>query len=71
MAEQISIFTLNGFSEDPLFEKIVQLQVGEHVIIQNFKVARTNKFYEIQNDEIHECFHNPQECCNYIDRNLN
>ncbi|MGE7770923.1 hypothetical protein ACQKMK_10340 [Viridibacillus arvi] len=67
MVEQISIFTLNGLSEDPLLTKIEQLQVGEYIMIQNYMVERTNKFYEIQNNEVHECFHTTQECCNYID----
>ncbi|ETT86408.1 hypothetical protein MKZ08_11380 [Viridibacillus sp. FSL R5-0477] len=67
MTEQISIFTLNGISEDPLFKKIEQLLVGEQVMIQSYMVERTNKFYEIQNDEVHECFQTTQECCNYID----
>ncbi|MGE7918237.1 hypothetical protein ACQKM9_04710 [Viridibacillus sp. NPDC093762] len=70
MGEQISIFTVNNFSEDPLLKKIEQLQVGEHVMIQSYMVERTIKFYEIQNDEVHECFHTKQECCNYIDENL-
>ncbi|MEX3624907.1 hypothetical protein [Viridibacillus arvi] len=70
MTKQLSIFSLNGFSEDPLFEKIEQIQVGEYINIENFKVERTVKFYEIQNGEIHECFRNSRDCCDYIDVNL-
>ena len=68
MDEQLSIFNLIDFSNDPLYMLITGINMGEQVQIGNMTVTRTSKFLEVLNNDFHECFATDYECYHYIEK---
>jgi len=67
---QTTLYEFLEPNEDPVFNKIEKLREGEEIQIDSFSVRRTDKFYEVENDEFHEPFRTLDNCYNFISSNL-
>lgn len=70
LVEQTNLYEFLGLSNDPLFNQIERLGEGEEIRIDSFNIRKTNKFYEVENDEIHEGFKTLSKCYSFICSNL-
>lgn len=65
--EQTMIYDYLGRSDDPLFLDLSKLEKGQRINLNNTDIMM-NIFglFEIETDEIHECFSNISDCYNYL-----
>lgn len=64
---QISIYNVLGYNIDPVYCKINDLQENEEIEIEQLKIRKTSRFYEVENDNFHKCFSDIKTCYNFID----
>lgn len=68
---QLNIYNMLGLSNDPVFTLIEQLRINDEIQIENLTVKKTIKFYEIENDDLHELFGDKEKCYTFIDKYIN
>ena len=61
----INIYEIIGLQDDHVHRKLEQLQPGEEIIIDAHTV-RLDKFYEIENDEVHIGFKDIKSCYHFL-----
>lgn len=66
MVLQTTLYEFLDLREDPVFNQIEQLHTGEEIQIDSFRIRKTDKFYEVENDEMHEPFKSLEECYAFI-----
>lgn len=55
--EQTDIYDYLGMNNDPIFNKISSLKIGQAIDLGGVKVLlNTQKLYEVETDFYHECF---------------
>lgn len=67
---QTSLYEFLDLNEDPIFNLIQSLREGDEIQVESFSVRKTDKFYEIENDELHEGFKTINQCYSFISSNL-
>lgn len=70
MVLQTSLYEFLDLNEDPIFNLIQGLNEGDEIQVESFSVRKTDKFYEIENDELHEGFKTINQCYLFISSNL-
>ncbi len=58
----VNIYDIIGFSFDPVYMALQQLNDNEEILIDKYTIRKTDKFYEIENGDMHECFIEKEEC---------
>lgn len=66
----INIYAILGYSLDPLYQKLNSLKKHKEIEIDNFKVRLTEKFLEVESDDLHECFSSVMSCYYFLDLHL-
>lgn len=70
MVEQTNLYDFLDLRDDPVFNQIESLNDGEEIQIDSFYIRKTEKFYEVENEEIHEGFKTIRKCYSFICSNL-
>jgi len=66
MLIQTNLYEFISLDDDPVFTKIRNLQTGEEIKIDSFNIRKNERFYEIENDELHEVFKSVDKCYAFI-----
>ena len=66
----VNIYDIIGTSADPIYMLLEQLKVNEEIIIGRHIIRKTEKFYEIENDDLHEGFRVLDSCYQFLDNLL-
>jgi len=64
--DNINIYEIIGLQDDPVYQKLEQLQLDEEIQIDAHKVRLTDKFYEVENDEVHLGFKDKVGCYQFL-----
>lgn len=70
MVEQTTLYEFLELHEDPVFNQIENLREGDEVQIDSFTVRKTDKFFEVENEEFHEPFRTVNKCYSFISSKL-
>lgn len=63
---QLNIYEVTSLLEDPIYKQLENLNINDDILLENIMVRRTQRFYEIENDEIHEGFIELEKCYQFI-----
>lgn len=66
MMENVTMYEIIGVSIDPIYEALIQLSENEKILIGQYTIRKTAKFYEIENQHVHECFKEKEECYQFL-----
>ncbi|MFF5815819.1 hypothetical protein [Lysinibacillus capsici] len=58
----VNIYDIIGLSFDPVYMALQQLEDNEEILIDKYTIRKTDKFYEIENGDLHECFIEKEKC---------
>ncbi|MFJ5766845.1 hypothetical protein ACIP9C_15955 [Lysinibacillus sp. NPDC093210] len=64
--ENVNIYDIIGVSIDPIYEALNRLCENEEILIGKYTIRKTNKFYEIENKNLHECFKEKENCYQFL-----
>lgn len=67
---QTNLYQFISLSDDPVFNRIKDLNIGQETQIDSFKVRKTERFYEIENEDVHEVFNSLDKCYSFVSSNL-
>ena len=68
---QTSLFDFASYTQDHIYLQLQQLEENDELDLQEFKVKRTDKFYEVEkSDEYHEGFKALMDCYRFINSKL-
>lgn len=62
----VNIYDIIGLSFDPIYMALQQLDDNEEILIDKYTIRKTDKFYEIENGDMHECFSETEECYQFL-----
>lgn len=62
----VNIYDIIGFSFDPVYMALQQLDDNEEILIDEYTIRKTDKFYEIENGDLHEYFIEKGECYQFL-----
>ncbi len=62
----VNIYDIIGVSFDPVYIALQQLEDTEEIVIDKYTIRKTDKFYEIENGNLHECFIEKEECYQFL-----
>ncbi|MFJ7890407.1 hypothetical protein ACIQYL_20305 [Lysinibacillus xylanilyticus] len=65
------MYEIIGLNDDPLYILIDTLQENEEIVIETHIVRKIDKFFEVENNELHESFKSKIKCYRFIDGLLN
>jgi len=60
--DNVNIYEIIGLQGDTIYRRIEQLQLNEKIQIEEPKVRLTDKFYEVENEDVHLDFKD-KLCC--------
>lgn len=66
----MNLYEVLGLESDPVYKKINGLKENEEVKIESFNIRKTDKFYEVENEEFHEGFKTKEKCYSFISSKL-
>ena len=66
----VNIYEIIGVSNDPMYEALNQLADNDEILISNYTIRKTPKFYEIENKHLHECFKDKEDCYQFLSKSL-
>ncbi|MGE6601496.1 hypothetical protein ACQKEY_07195 [Lysinibacillus fusiformis] len=58
----VNIYDIIGLSFDPVYMALQQLIDNEEILIDKYTIRKTEKFYEIENGDLHECYIEKKKC---------
>ena len=64
--DNINIYEIIGLQDDPVYRKLEQLQLYEEIEIEAYTVRLTDKFYEVENDDVHFGFKDKIGCYQFL-----
>lgn len=67
---QTNLYEFLNLFDDPVFNKLKNLLIDEEIQIDSFTIRKTNKFYEVENEEMHEAFESLDECYSFLSTHL-
>ncbi|RNC98255.1 hypothetical protein [Lysinibacillus halotolerans] len=70
MLLQMNLYEVLGLEDDPVYRKINSLKENDEVKIESFNIRKTDKFYEVENEELHEGFKTKEKCYSFISSKL-
>lgn len=70
MIEQTNLYEFTSLNDDPVFNRIKNLDIGQEIQIEAFNVRKTDKFYEVESEELHEGFKSLVRCYSFISSNI-
>lgn len=70
MVNQMNLYEILGLDNDPVYQLINSLKENEEVEIDSFQIRKTDKFYEVENEELHEGFKTKEKCYSFISSKL-
>ncbi|MFJ7666379.1 hypothetical protein ACIQXI_04685 [Lysinibacillus sp. NPDC097195] len=68
--ENVTMFEIIGVSIDPIYKALNQLSEDEEILIGKYTIRKTAKFYEIENNSLHECFKEKEVCYQFLTKLL-
>lgn len=71
MIDNLNIYEIIGLDDDPIYSKLDKLQVDDEVQIEHHIVRKTDKFYEVENGELHEGFKDKINCYRFLSTLIN
>ncbi|WP_431030038.1 hypothetical protein [Lysinibacillus sp. LZ02] len=64
--DNINIYEIIGLHDDPVYQKLEQLQPDDEILIDAHTVRLTDKFYEVENDDVHLGFKDKIGCYQFL-----
>ena len=58
----VNIYDIIGLTFDPIYMALQKLNDNEEFLIDKYTIRKTDKFYEIENGDMHECFIEKEKC---------
>ncbi|WP_413362269.1 hypothetical protein [Lysinibacillus sp. 3P01SB] len=62
----INIYEIIGLQDDPIYQRLEQLQLDEEIQIEDHIVRLTDKFYEVENEDVHLGFKDKLCCYEFL-----
>lgn len=62
----VNIYDIIGVSFDSVYMASQQLRSNGEIPIDKYTIRKTDKFYEIENGDLHECFSKKEECYQFL-----
>lgn len=66
MLDNLNIYEILGIQHDPVYCGLQRLKVNEEMKMGKHIIRRTDKFYEIENDSLHEGFAELDHCYEFL-----
>lgn len=66
MLDNLNIYEILGMQHDPIYRMIELLNINEETQIGKHIIRRTDKFYEIENELMHEGFSDLDNCYRFL-----
>lgn len=70
MVLQMNVYEMLGLEEDPVFRLIDKLEENQEVEVDSYFVRNNGKLFEVENEELHECFNTKEKCYSFISSKL-
>ncbi|MFF5994812.1 hypothetical protein AAGS61_08615 [Lysinibacillus sp. KU-BSD001] len=64
--DNLNIYEIIGLHDDPVYQKLEQLQPDDEILIDAHTVRLTDKFYEVENDDVHLGFKDKIGCYQFL-----
>ncbi|KIO69297.1 hypothetical protein B4065_1470 [Caldibacillus thermoamylovorans] len=69
--KQLNIYSLIGIETDPIYCMINNLKENdEKEVVDRLIIRKTPRYYEVESNEIHECFHDKMSCYSFLIKKL-
>ncbi len=66
MIHQMNLYEVIGLDDDPVYQLIDRLKENEEIKVETFNIRKTEKFYEVENDNFHEGFKTKIKCYSFV-----
>lgn len=63
---QLNIYDVTNLLDDPIYQQLKNLNIDEEIQVENLIIRRTQRFYEIENNYIHEGFVELEKCYQFL-----
>lgn len=63
---QLNIYDVTNLLDDPIYQQLQNFNIDEEIQVENFIIRRTQRFYEIENDYMHEGFMELVKCYQFL-----
>ncbi|MBM7607556.1 alpha/beta superfamily hydrolase [Lysinibacillus composti] len=70
MGGQMNVYEVIGREDDPVYNLLTNLQENDEIQIDELRIRKTDKFYEVENDDLHEGFKTIERCYEFISSNV-
>ncbi|MDM5333419.1 hypothetical protein QUF56_09290 [Ureibacillus composti] len=70
MGGQMNVYEVIGREDDPVYNLLTNLQENDEIEIDELRIRKTDKFYEVENDDLHEGFKTIDRCYEFISSNV-
>lgn len=70
MVLQMNLYEVLGLDDDPVYQLIDRLKENEEIEVDSYFIRNTGKFYEVENEELHEGFKTKEKCYSFISSKL-
>ena len=64
--DNVNIYEIIGTSFDSIYMALHQLSNNAEIVIDKYTIRKTDKFYEIENGDLHECFSEKEKCYQFL-----
>ncbi len=62
----MNIYEIIGLNADPLYEQLYKLKDNKEFKMGRHTIRKSDKFYEVENDDLHEIFKDVIKCYQFI-----
>lgn len=66
----MNVYEVIGREDDPVYNLLTNLQENDEIEIDELRIRKTDKFYEVENDDLHEGFKTIDRCYEFISSNV-
>lgn len=66
----MNVYEVIGREDDPVYNLLTNLQENDEIQIDELRIRKTDKFYEVENDDLHEGFKTIERCYEFISSNV-
>lgn len=70
MGGQMNVYEVIGREDDPIYSRLTKLQENDEIQIDELRIRKTDKFYEVENADLHEGFKTVERCYEFISSNV-
>lgn len=63
---QLNIFHVIGLNTDPVYNEMCKIQTNKEILIGQNVIRKTEKYFEVENDDEHLLFKTLDDCYQFI-----